>query len=252
VETYNIKSDANGEAVIPVILQNRLYRFCADYGTGEVCYPKGQTGEIISTALNGKTVPILPDLNFPTLTTSSIPIQLTINNKSLINYSNDFYNYTIDFSWANIFGFDSIVCVRILQNYNYTSEIVYSPECVTGSSSSFLKSFLLNRSNSYIFQIYEKQNGVELKPLFEDYIASDNNFFEYLKSYGLFALVKIVLIIGMVAIIPYLKSPILIFGDIILCLFILQRFIITQSLSIIVVGVFIVIGVVTLWGIYKK
>ena len=248
-QTYKTQSDTNGKAVIFVILQDKIYKFCAEYTTGTVCFPGGTQGQIIPVSQNGDTFPILPVLNFPQVTTSFKDLDFGIQT-NLTNYSSSFFNYTLDYIWSNRNGLSVTICTKLVKDFNYSTQTIVD-SCLTQPSGEYIHSFLLNNSFSYILTVYQKL-GTEKVELYSERVNGEDSFWGALDYFNIKNLFIIVLICIMLGVIPLLKNSFLIVGDVLLVVFILWKYIIPQSLSITSVGVIIVMALLTLWGLSKK
>lgn len=250
IQTYQTFSNTNGLSTIPVILGNRIYKFCADYPSGLTCFPTSVLGVTISVAQNGETYPILPEVQFPKVPLTEGALQITINNLSLTNYSSEYYNYSVNYDWVNTLGFTSTVCTRVEKNFNFTTTTV-SDTCSSAVSGSYINAFLLNKSFSYIFSIYESVGTTENEQ-YREYIEGDETFISLLDRFGIKEILKVLVVVIMVGIIPFMKNPLLIVADVVVAFFISWRWVVPQELSIISFGVIIIMGIITLWVVSKK
>ena len=252
IETFRTRSNPNGVAIIPIILEDELYRFCALYDTGEVCFPEGSIGQSFSRAQNGERIPILQDISFPVVPKDFINLQFTLLDSTVSNYSDDYIEYNISYSWVTNDGSDATVCHLLEKNLNFTTTSVTSFNCTTTSSGTFTHRFLLNSSYNYKFTAYQLNNDGSKTNLYIENIYGNENLFNILDKFNISIFIKILIVAVMVGVIPFLKYPLLIVTDVIIVVLLMWQYIIPQSIGIRTVGTIIVMAVVTLWGVSRR
>jgi len=252
IETFRTRSNPNGVAIIPIILEDELYRFCALYDTGEVCFPEGSIGQSFSRAQNGERIPILQDISFPVVPKDFINLQFTLLDSTVSNYSNDYIEYNISYSWVTNDGSDATVCHLLEKNLNFTTTLVTSFNCTTTSSGTFTHRFLLNSSYNYKFTAYQLNNDGSKTNLYIENIYGNENFFNILDKFNISIFIKILIVAVMVGVIPFIKYPLLIVTDVIIVVLLMWQYIIPQSIGIRTVGAIIVMAVITLWGVSRR
>lgn len=205
IETYNTFSDTNGLASIPVILDSRIYKFCATYPNGITCFPTTTKGVTISPLQNGDIYPILPSLDFPNVPLTIGDLQITIHNLTLTNASEDFYNYFVDYSWVNTGGFVSNVCTKLVKDFNFSTTTVIDT-CSSSSTGNYVNNFIINNSFNYIFSIYTKEGEAQTEQ-FSQNILETQSFLSFLDNFNLIFIAKILIVVIMIGVIPFLKYP---------------------------------------------
>ena len=250
IPAYETESDTNGKSVIYLVLNSKIYLFCAQYDSGEVCIPASGNGMIISEVEHGQTLPILPTLNFPSIELTSDNLELNINNHSLTDVSDSVFSFYLNYDWHSRNNLDVTICTRLEKDYNYTKEII-NDTCVVSSSGNHFENYLFNNSFSYILTIYQK-NGLQEIELYTEKINGNDSIWDIFSSFHLDTIIIVLLICVMVGAIPLLKNTFLLVGDVISVFIVIWLYIAPQTLGIITVGVIIVMGVITMWGLSKR
>ena len=252
IETFRTRSNPNGIAVVPIILENELYRFCAEFTSGTICFPENEIGQSFSRAQNGEEISILESAFYPQIPITISNLQFTLLDHTVTNLLNITLQYDISYSWLTNDGADATVCSKLEKDFNFTKTLVDAIECSTTNSGTFSHTYSLNASFSYLFTVYQMKSDGTIKILYTEPIQGTDTLPGFLEDFGLFKFFLIALVIIMIGVIPFIRSPLLIVSDVVIIYLVAWLFLIPQSLSITTVGVFIVMGIVTLWGVNKR
>jgi hypothetical protein len=196
VQISSCITNSNGECVFAIELNTKSYIITASKDFQGQTFSAELNSEIffVDNEVREVILPISGQVDVPLLNKLVIDINETfVNNVSTINF--DFY--TTDNTVAT-------VCIEYYR-LNLTQKISINKTCYTGSSVSTTNlGFLLNRSNSYIADVYLDDNGNQILETFN--YPSDESLQEILKDNNYLAPFILIFLILILVLALYLKS----------------------------------------------
>jgi len=169
-------TNVNGEAVFAIELNVKSYYMMATKTIGGQTYSAETNSEIFQTENEIRNI----------VMRFTDPFEAGITDYLLIDYNETFINNisTIDFTYTTLDNFIAEVCVEYFQSLNNYDTSIYT-KCVNSSAAYSAVPVLLNRSNNYFAEIYQKYNGN--KYLIDRWVYPSQYNFDSLLSYNQYA-----------------------------------------------------------------